>query len=86
VWQFDCLIEGSEQMPMITLDGSASAQTAEQLSAALWGIAGQSGPLTYVDLDGVSRSVWLLEYQEKGAKMSQKLGTQLRGSVALLEA
>jgi hypothetical protein len=86
VWQFDCLIEGSAQMPMITLDGSASPQTSEQLSAALWGIAGQSGPLTYVDLDGVGRSVWLLEYEEKGAKMSQRLGTQLRGSVSLLEA
>jgi hypothetical protein len=86
VWQFDCLIEGSAQMPMITLDGSASPQTSDQLSGALWGIAGQAGPLTFVDLDGVSRGVWLLEYEEKGAKMSQRLGMQLRGSVRLLEA
>jgi hypothetical protein len=34
----------------------------------------------------VSRGVWLLEYEEKGAKMSQRLGMQLRGSVRLLEA
>jgi hypothetical protein len=86
VWQFECLIEGTAALPLITLDGTASPQTGEALSAALWGIAGQAGPLTYVDLDGVSRSVWLLEYQEKGAKMSQRLGTQLRGSVKLLEA
>jgi hypothetical protein len=86
VWQFDCLIEGSAAMPMITLDGTGSTQTADQLSVSLWGIAGQSGPLTYVDLDGVSRSVWLLDYEEKGAKMSQRMGMQLRGSLRLLEA
>jgi hypothetical protein len=86
IWELECLIEGSAQMPMITLDGSNSPQTADQLSGALWGIAGQSGPLTYVDLDGVSRSVWLLSYEEKGARMSQRLGTQLRGAVRLLEA
>ncbi|MFN0071898.1 MAG: hypothetical protein ACKVVP_10470 [Chloroflexota bacterium] len=86
VWEWDCLIEGSAQMPMVLLDGSNSPQTSAQLSAALWSLAGQAGPLTYVDLDGVTRSVWLLEYTEKGAKMSQKLGTQLRGSLRLLEA
>lgn len=86
VWQFDCLIEGSAQMPMVRLDGSNEPLTAVQLSAALWGLAGQAGPLTFVDLDGVSRGVWLLEYEEKGAKMSQRLGTQLRGALRLLEA
>jgi hypothetical protein len=85
-WRFECLLEGTTQMPMVLLDGSNATQTATQISAALWSLAAQTGPLTFVDLDGASRPVWLLGYRETVARQSQRLGTQLRGQIRLLEA
>lgn len=85
-WQFDCLLEGTAQTPLVLLDGSSASQTGQQVSAALWGLAAQSGPLTFIDLDGASRNAWLLEFRETVAKQSQRLGTHLRGRVRLLEA
>jgi hypothetical protein len=70
----------------VTLDGTPAAQTGEQVSAALWDLKGQPGPLTFVDLDGASHAVWLTEYSERIAPESQRRGTTLRGKIELVEA
>jgi hypothetical protein len=84
------VLEGTPELPLVTLDGEASPQTAAQLTGALWTAAGAAGPVTLVDLDGVSYPVYVHNVREEVGKISQRraasVGYQRLGVVTLVEA
>ena len=86
VWKFEVILDGVAEMPLVTLDGTAESLTGEQLSALLWTLKDGAGPVTYVDLDGVSRAAWMTGYQERIAEQSQRRGRTMRGLVELVQA
>jgi hypothetical protein len=85
-WAVGVLLEGTAELPLVTLDGSAEPLTGAQLSAALWAAAGATGPVTLVDLDGTSYAVFVTDVREEMAKISQRRGYQRLGIVSLVEA
>lgn len=85
-WEFAALLEGTSELPLVTLDNEAEPRTGAELSAALWALKAGTGPLTLIDLDGVSRTVWFVELEEKAAERSQRLGYSTRGLCRLVEA
>src|SRR5439155_24251650 len=85
-WTFAVILEGTAELPLVTLDGTAESKSGETVSADLWALKGQAGPLTFVDLDGASRAAWFVGYEERLAEESQRRGRQLRGVVMLVEA
>jgi hypothetical protein len=85
-WEFAALLEGTSELPLVTLDNEAEPRTGAELSAALWALKAGTGPLTLIDLDGVSRTVWFVELEEKPAERSQRLGYSTRGLCRLVEA
>lgn len=84
-WELAVYCEGTADTPMITEDGAPSPQTGVQLSAALWTARGLGTPVTFVDLDGVSYSVWIDELEEEVEKISQRRGRSTVARVKLLE-
>ena len=89
-WELAVVLEGTPDLPLVTLDGEASPLTAAQLTSALWTAAGAAGPVTLVDLDGASYSVYVQNVREELGKISQRraasVGYQRLGVVTLVEA
>jgi hypothetical protein len=86
VWTLPVLLEGTAELPMVTLDGSDEPLTGAQLSAALWTAAGAANPVSLVDLDAASYSVYVTDVREEIGKISQRHGYQRLGIVSLVEA
>jgi hypothetical protein len=86
LWELTALFEGSAELPLVTLDGQPDPQTGPQIASAIWTAQAGNGPLSYVDLDGTSYSVWLLELREEIAQRSQQRGISTQGRLTLLEA
>lgn len=85
-WVFEALFEGSADLPLILLNGTASPQTGPQIAQVVWVAKAADGPLTYVDDDGASYSVWFVELVEGISQRSQRRGGAMRGRLRLLEA
>lgn len=88
-WEFEALLEGTPELPLVRLDGSAEPLTGAELSAALWAARSAPGPVSFVDVDGASYSVWFADLVERLAQRSQRGGSgpaALRGRVVLVEA
>lgn len=85
-WEFAALFEGTSELPLVTLDHEPEPRTGEELSAAVWVLKAGTAPLTLVDLDEVSRTVWFVGLEEKAAERSQRLGYSTRGLCRLVEA
>ncbi|MCC6179476.1 MAG: hypothetical protein IT305_29555 [Chloroflexi bacterium] len=85
-WELGVRLEGVAAVPLVTTDGSPESKTGSQLSAGLWAAKGSVQPVTYVDLDGASYSVWVADVREEVGEVSQRLGRQTLGLVRLVEA
>lgn len=85
-WELAVVLEGTPEMPLIRLDGSAEPLTGQQLSALLWTAKGIGTPVPFVDLDGASRQVWIEEVREEVGKLTQRNGYQTVGKLRLVEA
>jgi len=85
-WLFEALFEGTVELPLITLDQTPDPKTGAQISSAIWAQKAANGPITLVDLDGTSYSVWFLDLEEKAADRSQRRGYSTRGKCRLIEA
>jgi hypothetical protein len=84
-WEFDCRLEGTAALPLITLDGTPEAKTGAELADALWATAAKSTAVTLVDLDGESKTVEVVGLEERVAELSQRTGSGTRGRVRLQE-
>ena len=85
-WELAIVLEGTPELPLRRLDGSAEPLTGEQLSAALWAAKAAATPVPFVDLDGASRLVWIDDLREEMARLPQRKGYQTVGKVRLVEA
>lgn len=85
-WELAMVLEGTAELPLVTLDGTPDPQTGAQLTTALWTAAAATGPVTLVDLDGTSYSVYVEDVREEVARISQRKGYQRVGLVRLVEA
>jgi hypothetical protein len=85
-WDLPVILEGTAELPLVTLDGTPDPSTGAQLTSALWTAAGSAGPVTLVDLDGVTYTVYVDDIREEVAKLSQRKGYQRVGLVRLVEA
>lgn len=85
-WELAVVLEGTLELPLVTLDGESAPLTGAQSTAALWTAAGVAGPVTLVDLDGSSYSVYVQDVREEMGKTSQRRGYQRLGLVRLVEA
>jgi hypothetical protein len=84
-WRLEARYEGSHENPLVTLDGSTCPQTGLQIETAVWDQKVADGPLTFVDVDGTSYSVWFVDHQVGYAERSQRGELQLRGKLRLVE-
>jgi hypothetical protein len=82
-WEFDCRLEGTAALPLITLDGTADPKTGAQLADALWVTAEKTTAVTLVDLDGESKTVEVVGLEERVAELSQRHGVGTRGRIRL---
>jgi hypothetical protein len=85
-WELAVVLEGMPELPLVTLDGAAESLTGAQLTQLLWTAAGSAGPVSLVDLDGASYSVYVQDVREEVGKISQRKGYQRVGLVKLVEA
>ncbi|MGE3912763.1 MAG: hypothetical protein AB7K36_25625, partial [Chloroflexota bacterium] len=85
-WELAVVLEGTPELPLITLDNGPEPLTGAQLTSALWTAAGVTGPVTLVDLDGASYPVYVQDVREEMGKISQRRGYQRLGLVRLVEA
>ena len=85
-WELAVVLDGTPELPLVTLDGESSPLTGAQLTSTLWTVAGSAGPVTLVDLDGASYSVYVADVREEIGKISQRRGYQRLGLVKLVEA
>ena len=85
-WDLAVVLEGTAELPLVTLDGASEPLTGAQLTSALWTTAGASGPISLVDLDGASYAVYVQDLREEVAQISQRRGYQRLGLVTLVEA
>lgn len=85
-WELAALLEGSHQLPLITLDGTPEPLTAAQLSAALWQRVANPRPYPYTDLDGASYTVWIHAYEERLAPRSTRDAYHRAAHLTLTEA
>ncbi|MCC7367369.1 MAG: hypothetical protein IT306_03040 [Chloroflexi bacterium] len=85
-WELAVILEGTPELPLVTLDQAAEPLTGAQLSSALWTAAGVAGTVTLVDLDGASYAVYVQDVREEVGKISQRRGYQRLGLVKLVEA
>jgi hypothetical protein len=86
VWTMDLRLEGTSELPQVLRDGTPDGRSGDAKSAELWALKATPGPLTFVDLDGAARAVWLTRYEERLADASQRLGRALLGTIELVEA
>jgi hypothetical protein len=84
-WEFECRLEGTAALPLITLDGAADPKTGAQLADALWATAAKKNALVFVDLDGETKTVELLGLEEKVAPMAQRGATTSYSTRALVQ-
>jgi hypothetical protein len=85
-WTFDVLLEGTAELPLVLLDQSSESKTGAQLSDALWASKAKKSTLSFTDLDGESKTVFLVDVEERVAKRSQRLGLSTVARVKLEEA
>jgi hypothetical protein len=85
-WAFDVLLEGSAELPLITLDQQPEPDDASALTAALWASKAKQEVLELEDLDGSSAYVLFLDLTQRVAPRSQRVAASSRGSVLLVEA
>ena len=85
-WELAVVLEGTAELPLVTLDGAPELVDGGAVDAALWTAAGSAGPVTLVDLDGVSYAVYVADVREELGKISQRRGYQRLGLVKLVEA
>jgi hypothetical protein len=85
-WEIAVVLQGTAELPLATLDGAPDPQTGAQLTTALWTAASAAGPVTFVDIDSTSYSVYVEDVREEMAKVSQRKGYQRVGLCRLVEA
>jgi hypothetical protein len=85
-WELAVALDGTPELPLVTLDGTGEPLTGAQLTQLLWTAAGVAGPVTLVDLDGTSYPVYVQDVREEIGKISQRRGYQRLGLVKLVEA
>src|SRR5215217_9159445 len=85
-WELAVRLEGTDELPMVTLDGAIDPSTGAALTLALWTAAASAAPVSYVDLDGLAYSVYVQDVREQIADISQRTGLQRLGLVTLVEA
>jgi hypothetical protein len=85
-WELAARLEGTAELPLVRPDGSSEPKSGAELSAAVWALKAQPGPLSFVDLDGSSYSVWLADLREEPAQRSQRGGYSTRAVCRLVEA
>ncbi len=84
-WEFDCRLEGTAAVPLVTADGQPEPKTGAQLADTLWATAAKKTALTFTDLDGEIRTVELVSLEERVGQQSQRLGLGTLGRVGLQE-
>ena len=84
-WTFDVLLEGTAEEPLILKDQVASSSTGAQLADALWATKAKKQTLAFTDLDGESKTVFLVDLEERVSERSQRLGLSTRARVKLGE-
>jgi hypothetical protein len=84
-WEFDCRLEGTAALPLITLDGTADPKTGAQLADVLWATAAKNTAVTLADLDGESKTVEVVGLEERVAPLAQRGGSATLGRVRLQE-
>ncbi len=85
-WELPIVLEGTAELPQVTLDGQPNPRTGAQMSADLWTAKAAAGPITFVDLDGASRPAYFTNLEEKVAPLTQRKGYQTIGLARLVEA
>ncbi len=84
-WEFDCRLEGSAALPLVTADGQPEPKTGAQLADTLWTSAAKKVALAFTDLDGEAKTVELVALEERVGQQSQRLGLGTLGRVGLQE-
>lgn len=85
-WELPIVLEGTAELPQVTLDGTANPRTGVTMTLELWTAKAVAGPVTFVDVDGVSRSVYFVDLKEEVAELSQRRGYQTVAKCRLVEA
>jgi hypothetical protein len=85
-WTFDVFLEGTAELPLITLDQAADPKSGAQLADTLWASKAKLYPLAFTDLDGEIKTVYLRDIREHVAPISQRQGLSTRARVTLVEA
>jgi len=85
-WELAVVLEGTAELPMVTLDGASEPLTGAALTPALWSTAASAAPVMFVDLDGTSYQVYVDDLREEMGRLSQRRGYQRLGLVKLVEA
>ena len=85
-WRFDVLLEGTAALPLIRLDQSAEPKTGAELADTLWASRAKKYPVSYTDLDGETKTVYLRDIEEQVSPRSQRPGLNTRARVTLVEA
>lgn len=87
-WSFQVLLQGDAARPLLRLDHTPDPRTARQMADALWTLRAAAGPLTFVDLEGITRQVWLRELKETPQKALARdpAATWTLAQVTLVEA
>ncbi len=85
-WELHAILEGTPEIPLVTLDGAPHPRTGAQQEAALWTAKGTRGPITLVDLDDASYAVWFDRLDVSAAEKSQRHAPEMRGKLRLVEA
>lgn len=85
-WQFQALLQGSAQYPLIRADDSDEPLTGGQLSDALWASRAKKQALAFTDIDGEARTVWFEGLTEEVDREFIRARQATRGIVRLVEA
>lgn len=85
-WQFDTLLEGTTELPLILKDQDVSPLSGAALSDALWTSKAKKQTLSFTDIDGEAKTVLFQDLEERVMPRSERLGLSTIGRVKLLEA